>query len=594
VPDYLALLLSSESDKAATSILDQLRRTGVTSDCYAIKYRVKSKEDLLEKLQRKTAKKADYEIYDITDVIGVRLVTLYKGDMLMVYRRLIELLSSPNNGSPILHSAPEEIIIYRGTSLRDDVPKEIQRTTKIHFKHADVKVVTSQEGYSSIHVICRLANPLTDQRLQQLQIQYSLPIEIQIRTVFEDAWGEIDHKYGYVHREGKSTGTPVPNAHLIKAHLQSLKGFTDACMEYAECIRNDAQPEKLDPAAGAARTISVPSDDDILERFRRNHINEELITRYSEARSERTRAAALVDTNSSRDQINSAYLQAAELFRGLAHDVAQGHTISNLKDGTRLFYYYSAMNEALCLLSTNQPDHINAAIEIYRPLENHYKKYSLVKVRMGQALSRIGQIDEAITSLRQADEMFAKQSQLAHESGKWEDHLPKTDHDHIHLTLPKVLGFVLWRKTQATPPLGAIEKAELYFEALKTTERCLTVIKGDPKKEREIHNNLLYYCVGFVSCAAAGNPELPVVTSMIPALLETFSAEAGDVNTMGVEDLDTIFHAHAHLEKPDSQHLAQTLIRRCLEPTVNLTLELCMKMAQDAQTYLNTGKLPTM
>jgi tetratricopeptide (TPR) repeat protein len=248
------------------------------------------------------------------------------------------------------------------------------------------------------------------------------------------------------------------------------------------------------------------------------------------------------------------------------------------------------MNEALCLLSTNQPEHINAAIEIYRPLESNYKKYSLVKVRMGQALSRIGLIEEAITSLRQADAMFAKQSQLAHETGQWEDHLPKADHDHILLTLPKVLGFVLWRKTQATPALGIKEKADLYFEALEITQRCLPVIKGDSKKEREIHNNLLYYCVGFVSCAAADNPVLPEVTAMIPALLDTFTKEAGDVSTMGLEDLDTIFHAHAHLQKADSQHLAQTLIRRCLEPTVNLTLELCMKMAQDAQTYLNTAK----
>ena len=198
MPDdqYLSLLISSQGDKVAGAIVEFMRRAGLTTGCYAYKFRVKSKEDLLDKKQRKIEKKPLYTITDITDVIGVRLVTLFKGDMFKAYANLIEMLANPVGDSQFNQAMPEEIIVYKGTSALDDFANEIKTITKSHFKSAQVKTENSVEGYSSIHIICRHSAKIEE--LSNAENSYRLPIEIQIRTVFEDAWGEIDHKYGYV------------------------------------------------------------------------------------------------------------------------------------------------------------------------------------------------------------------------------------------------------------------------------------------------------------------------------------------------------------------------------------------------------------
>lgn len=68
MPDdpYLSLLIST-GEKAVTHIVDFMRRAGLTAECYAYKFRVKDKSDLLAKKNRKLDKKPEYLITDITD-----------------------------------------------------------------------------------------------------------------------------------------------------------------------------------------------------------------------------------------------------------------------------------------------------------------------------------------------------------------------------------------------------------------------------------------------------------------------------------------------------------------------------------------------
>lgn len=65
MPDdqYLSLLISSQGDKFAGSLVEFMRRTGLTSGCYAYKFRVKSKEDLLGKKTTKDREKAALHNY---------------------------------------------------------------------------------------------------------------------------------------------------------------------------------------------------------------------------------------------------------------------------------------------------------------------------------------------------------------------------------------------------------------------------------------------------------------------------------------------------------------------------------------------------
>lgn len=595
MPDdqYLALLISSEGDKAAGPIVESMRRSGLTSECYAYKFRVKSKDDLLSKKQRKVEKKPHYVITDITDVIGVRLVTLFKGDMFKVYGTLIEMLATQDRDKQLHPVAPEEIIVYKGTSALDDLENEIKAITQSRFKSASVKTENSIEGYSSIHVICRHSESIRD--ISTPEKPYRLPIEIQIRTVFEDAWGEIDHKYGYVLREGKDAGTPIHNSHHIRAHLKVLKGFSDACMEYAECIRKEALPEVLDLTTGATKTISVESDEDVLQRFKSVGIPEPFIQRYVEARSLRDKAAEESGTTQDgRITAEKTYLQAADLFASLVQELAPGDTAASLKDGPRLAYYYCAMNEALCLMSTNTPDYVNAAVDKYQFIENHYKNFALLKMRLGQALGKVGKIDESIEKLRSAGEMLRKQEEKSLSSRIWSDQLPRADYEHMLYTLPKILGYTLWKKSQRLGMVSDEEKRELYYEAYTTTLDCLKAHDIEKKKRLDVYNNLLYYCVGFTVFAEQSDKRLEMTKAEIPRLVETMLKESGGIERLTIEDMDTVFRAYALLGDRKAKEIATTLIQRCLKRDTSLGTNLRMSIAEAAQEYLETGTLVAM
>ncbi|MBC9072680.1 hypothetical protein IAI53_11955 [Thauera sp. CAU 1555] len=592
MPDdqYVALLVSSEGDKAVGPIIEFMRRTGLTSGCYAYKFRVKSKEDLIHKKNRKTQEKPHYKLADITDVVGVRLVTLFKGEMLSTYSKLIDILASNPADTQLLHTTPEEIIVYRGTSAFDDLANEIQSITEAKFEAPNFVSKTSAEGYSSIHIICRHIKNINE--LNGSGYQYHLPIEIQIRTVFEDAWGEIDHKYGYVIREGKDAGSPINNSPHILSHLKVLKDFTDACMDYAECIRKEALPELLDLTTGTTKTISVASDEDILQRFLSMGIAEEFVQRYIEARSLRDEAAdesgAIHD---GRITAASKYLQAADLFSSLCNELTRGDFAISLDSGGKLAYYYCSMNEALCLMSTNLPEYMNAAIDKYSFIEAHYKNYPLAKMRLGQALCKAGRLEESIEKLRQAGSDFRELGAKSQEEGVWSDNLPRADYEHMAFTQPKILGFTLWKKSQRPGFVSVQEKADLYFEAYETTLKCLDAKEVDARRYFDVQNNLLYYCVGFAYCAPKDDVRLNEIRSKIPDLLDGMVTKGGGTDQMRIEDLDTVFKAYAFLEDPKAKEIARDLIQRCLRKDANLVTTLRISIAEVAQEYLDSGTI---
>jgi ppGpp synthetase/RelA/SpoT-type nucleotidyltranferase len=590
--DYKALLISSNGDKAVSNVVDFLRRAEVTEGCYAYKFRVKSHDDLKEKKARKLPEKPAYQIEHITDVIGIRLVTLFKGDMLKVYANLISMLAEPPDKPQIHCAQPEEVIVYKGTSALEDFAEEIRRLTIARFEKAIVQSKNSLEEYSSIHVICRYVDHLAD--VTGTDEPYRLPIEIQIRTVFEDAWGEIDHKYGYVLREGKKAGDPVHNASQIKAHLKVLKQFSDACMNYAECIRLGALPEMLDLTGGVTRAISVESDEGVLQRFEALGLGLDFIQKYSEARVLRDKARdESGSTSDGRITAERSYLAAAEQFAGLLVEIVQGRDIDTLGNGEKLACYYSSMNEAFSLMSTNNPEFVNLAVEKYRHIEGHFQEYPLVKMRLGQALAKIGQVEESIQKLEEAGKDFQGLGEQAKKTGTWQDTLPKVDFDHMRYTQPKLLGYSLWKKSQLGT-LSRQEKSELNYSAYIVTRDCLEIKDLDRKKRVDALNNVLYYSVGFVFYADEEGARLAEVKEQVPRLLKEMLTECGGIDRLPIEDLDTVFRAYAILKDERAKGIAGTLIQRCLRREAGLVSSLRMSIAEVAQEYLDKGTIVAM
>lgn len=134
------------SDQVSGILRDNLRNKGI--ELNAVESRVKTEQSLAGKLERKGDKY--HQLSDITDLVGVRVVTFYTDDV-------------------------------------DKVAVIVQHLFDVDWSNSVDKRKVHQLnsfGYNSLHYICRLK-------------EGSLPFEIQMRTALQHVWSAIEHDIGY-------------------------------------------------------------------------------------------------------------------------------------------------------------------------------------------------------------------------------------------------------------------------------------------------------------------------------------------------------------------------------------------------------------
>jgi ppGpp synthetase/RelA/SpoT-type nucleotidyltranferase len=535
---YYELLLDRDGHAAEAEMIAALQQSGIFKHCYAHKSRVKPESKLLEKTERKRKEKPHYRLQDITDVIGIRFVTLLRSEMPLVFEAMIDIVdhTSPLNPNPFLKKRIDEIIVYY-TNPNDQILIELKKIVKR--KKIRKKLVTrlSKESYSSIHLVTRLNKVV--EKLSEGDKDYYIPVEVQIRTVFEDAWGEIDHKYGYVIRTGKEAGTPVSNAKSVLSHLKVMKQFSDACAEYADVIHHEATKGDGD-VADKARIVSVAADQEIIDTFKELRVDSHYVASYVEAREFRIKAQNEEDVQRGRGL--SLLLQAAEKFREIAKNYNADEIVAdNRKD--YLFFYYTKMNEALCLLSTNQVDCAKIAQDIYESLEQKYDDFPLVKMRLAQTYGKLGNGDEAISKFQEAKDLF---SDFERKGCKFSDVLPKADYDHMKVHLSKLYGYYLWKKANRIEQVND-EKLGLLKSAYELTRTA-----SEYKTEHvNLDNNLLYYSMEIKKLVTGTKFErnYKQITDEFEKHLKALEGECPVEQCKDIFVLDTLLMAYDALER---------------------------------------------
>lgn len=139
---------------------------------HSIKHRLKDEFHLEEKLLRKSSEEEPItheNIFErITDLAGVRVLHLYQDQLPMIHEFIMEMVEKGD------WSLNEEPIAYSWDP-------ESQR----FFESLNLKVEIKESYYTSIHYVVK---PPSDERIK---------CEIQVRTLFEEIWGEIDHTINY-------------------------------------------------------------------------------------------------------------------------------------------------------------------------------------------------------------------------------------------------------------------------------------------------------------------------------------------------------------------------------------------------------------
>ena len=171
---------------------------------HTVKSRMKEPDRLIEKVIRKTAdRKSKYgaefqftaENYknEINDLIGIRVIHIFKEQWQEIHEYIVNTWN----------------IIEITANVREGDNVEV-------FRNLDIEVRSRASGYRSVHYLVEFYP--TNQRVIA---------EIQVRTIFEEGYGEIDHRLRYSHTE-------IPE--ILKSNLLLFNRIIGSADEMASLI----------------------------------------------------------------------------------------------------------------------------------------------------------------------------------------------------------------------------------------------------------------------------------------------------------------------------------------------------------------------
>jgi len=162
---------------------------------YIVRYRVKDPEHVIDKIIRKAKDgriiTKDNFLDEIDDFVGLRVLHLFKNN----WEEIFDAVSKE-------YAAKEQPVAYH---RKGDDPVFLKRCEDLGLQPKE-----RAAGYRSIHYVAVV--PV---------LSTLFKCEIQIRTVFEDAWSEIDHLVRYPN----NTGNELLNSYLMM--FNRLAGCAD-------------------------------------------------------------------------------------------------------------------------------------------------------------------------------------------------------------------------------------------------------------------------------------------------------------------------------------------------------------------------------
>lgn len=144
---------------------------------HSIKSRIKDPQHLRDKIYRKTENGRKISIDNfreqITDLIGVRVLYLYQDQFQIIHNEIMRQINERKEWKLV-----EEPKAYTWD------PEAAKTYDNLGIKHQ-----LKETFYTSVHYVIK---PYNDN-------SQSICCEIQVRTLFEEIWGEIDHTINYPH-----------------------------------------------------------------------------------------------------------------------------------------------------------------------------------------------------------------------------------------------------------------------------------------------------------------------------------------------------------------------------------------------------------
>ena len=213
-PDHEIFQTLHSAEQVATRLRSLINSLGPSfrSKQFYIRVRVKSYESIGNKIYQKRLARPTYSLSHLTDIVGLRIVTLSDDDLKDAIEHLLHILETSRGFHEPLFSGRSrwdcvrEVRFYKRhitesgqtdiyeqlyNELQSTLTKDIHPRQQLSFHREKFELVEPDiKTYSSAHFVLNAVGYGSG-------TSRVVPIEVQVRTVAEDVWAELNHKLLY-------------------------------------------------------------------------------------------------------------------------------------------------------------------------------------------------------------------------------------------------------------------------------------------------------------------------------------------------------------------------------------------------------------
>lgn len=506
--------LSDIAMKARDTLCERMTVLGKSSHVYTFKHRVKPAGAVLAKVNRKKSERPaspddtseSYEPDHVTDAWGCRYVTLYQSQIPPTVAGLLADFDAFNKGR-VDRVDLIEFIIYTNRPTKD--PLSIVGDTLGALKSSELyKSMRSPElvrepenrksAYSSVHLVFAL--PVTVEHAGRGATREVARFEVQVRDIFEEGWGEIQHDLIYSDKDRPKLAAEVDTSFdpLWQPHLNALKTFVDGCSQHASIIKSSYEFIMLRsmPSIETKSATSQTTDRDAIVAVLASRASAVALNAIKVAYSQILDA----QESGSRDEARANYLAAAAKFEEALGEL--GDLVSTPVPGCfdHTVEYFLRIEYANCLYFSRIEGEQRKAVAIYEELARAYAQDPTVRLRLAIALASTANRDRSI--LTRAIDLTKQAIPLI-------DDDPLTGPTHwLAISCHVHLGFLYWKLFEAMERNASREEIlDLLRSAAASTQKASRMwaelsaeVQGQDTYVLTAHkamSNLLYYAAKF-------------------------------------------------------------------------------------------------
>jgi putative GTP pyrophosphokinase len=222
--ELLKALQTWRSDGYWAKYADQNGRLPAPSPVQRVKVRIKRPESVVDKIHRKPRDFPEgvslNSLKTMNDVLGGRVVVYFLSQLNLIDRELrsSDVFDVLNEPTPVAYLRQDQAEKYGLTHL--------ERRSK-------------ESGYASLHYALRLRKSSVPDAERPV-------IELQLRTITEDLWSEVEHVLGY--KPGKQTSFSVKHQfQVISGQLSAIDEHFDFLNAELKRYQNEVRWQNTDP-----------------------------------------------------------------------------------------------------------------------------------------------------------------------------------------------------------------------------------------------------------------------------------------------------------------------------------------------------------